>query len=589
MKHDPDKHADKKPQSYFARAFGNAARRKFTTALLGAALISGCATFESTSPAAARTPPATDTIAQTENVIGMAPPLRTDLSEKEISRRALIRDLLLIDAQRRYPELAEKSGTAYSRELSTLQKQLNEYLKHSDTTVHNVVVIMDPAKIDVAVALGLPLSLVIQHEVRKYDKEAGTGPARSAAPHAVRTFRPASGVTTYTQNPSAFPNMTSEKAEPCLILPASDHAFPFTIDGMTHAQKIEFANIHEGWHCLDTRYRMTQAQMDALNKGDVTDMEEIILSADLTVAISVMHHKETVADVAALGDMVRRGHSPDIIDKAIAWRQQGVQSDYIHYSVPALVALKGEIDAMGVEAFRKLPLEKASETYFNITDAHALTPSRLQAMALYLSGGPQIRDVLNGAAAQSSDITKGIAYAEQIMKPGAPQQPMRDIIAAFAPPDMALRQALLDWKPLDKLEQTAFAQGGKITPETLITAYSSMQSQLHSELTGEDPRLAREKMSLLKAIFTRYLRTADYIAVNDKFGVDIEVAEKERLDRVRTALMAPQTHTANNAPAPANNSGTAAPQQTNPQPAAPPATGNGQPQTSSRISAPRHS
>lgn len=543
MKHDPSHSADKKPQSSFARAFAKSSRKRLSTAILGVALISGCATtFEGASPAKAAVPAAdtATTLVQNRNVMGVAPAKPAEMSEQEIQRRNEIRSILIMDAQMRYPELAEKAQNAYSQELKTLQTQLTDYLKRGDTAMHNAIVILDPAKIDVAVAIGVPLAMVIQHEALKHGKLPDGSLANSAAPNAAQTFRAESGVTTYTQNPSAYPNMDNAEAQPCLIIPASDHAYPFTIPGFTHAQKIEFTNTHEGWHCLDSRYRMTAEQMEALKKGNPNSATELATSPNLLIAAAVIHHKETVADVAALGDMVRRGHGTELIDHAIRWRQENVRSDYLHYSVPALQALKAEITSQGIDAFRAQSADAARDTYFRITDENALNPQRLQAMALYVAGSPEVRTLLSGAAAEIPDIAKGIAYAQEVLKPAPAQQPMRDIIAALTPPDMALRQALVDWKPLDKLEQTAFAHGGKLTPETLVHAYGTMQTDLHRELTGEDPRLAREKMTLLKGIFTRYLRTVDYVAANEKFGVDIEAAEQQTIARVRAVVAAAQ-------------------------------------------------
>lgn len=547
MTHDPKAEGYSKNAAQHARkpslteAFTKSARRRFTTLLLGTALISGCATtMNGTSPAAAAAPAqdaaAQTTLVQTGTVQGLAPPAPVQMTAEETARRTEIRAILLGDAQQRYPELAASAANAYSAELQTLQKELNGYLKHGgDTAMHNAIVILDPAKIDVAVALGVPLRAAIHYEASQHGKLPDGSMAVAASNNAVKSFRTEAGITTYTQNPSAYPNMNNPEAQPCLIIPASDHAYPFVIPGFTYAQKIEFTNIHEGWHCLDTRYRMTEKQMEALSAGNPRDMTQLILSPDLLTATSVIHHKETLADVAAMGDMVRHGHDVSIIDYAMSWRQENVRSDYMHYSSPALKALKTEITTMSVDTFRALSADQARETYFRVTEAEALNVPRLQAMAMYLMGDGEIRGFLRHGATTAPDVARGIAYADEIMKPAPPQQPLKDIIVALAPPDTALRQQLVDWRPLDRLEETAVAQGGKITPETLVRAYGSLQSDLHGQLTGDDPRVAREKMSLLKGIFTRYVRTVDYVEANARHGVDIEQAEKTLFDKHRAA------------------------------------------------------
>lgn len=512
------------PKTSLAAAFARAARRRFSTVLLSAALISsGCASqLATTSPAQAALPPA-DAVT---NVQGIAPPRPDTLSEKQRDRHAFISAVLINDARERYPELADSAATDYSKKLKVVQDSLSRYLAGGQVKMHSAIVIMDPAKIDVAVALSVPVRAAIEYELVKKGAQPGKNAAQTGARQALTPFKAESGVTTYTQNPSAFPNfLNEEEAQPCLIIPVSDHSAPFDIPGLSHTQKLEMINTHEGWHCLDTHYRMTQTQIDALASGDANDLEQILTSPLLLSAASTVHHKETLADVAALGDMVRHGQDTSLIDRIIDWRTSHAQGDYLHYSSPALAALKEKISEMGTEAFRKLSFDDARDLYFAITDAEALSPTRLQVMALYVMGDSTVRSMLQESAAEEPDIARGLAYAEQMVKPAAAPQPLKDIIAAFAPPDQELRQKLLAWRPLDVLEKTAMEKGGKITPETLIRAYGSLQNELHRDLSGSEERLAREKMTLLKGIFTRYVRSVDYVAVNARYGVDIEQAE----------------------------------------------------------------
>ncbi|MDP2204686.1 MAG: hypothetical protein Q8K65_00085 [Alphaproteobacteria bacterium] len=536
---DSDARKGARPTS-LAASFAKAARRRFSTVLLSAALISGCATtLDGQGPAQAATPSAQDTVTtvqqtpQPQQALAQTP--ADTLSAEEIRYRTEVRRILLRDAQARYPELSEAAQTGYSSQLKVLQDSLNSYLGRGDSSMHNAIVVLDPSKVDVAVALGMPVRRAIEQAATRDGRTLPDDMLQSAAPNAAMPHQSELGMPTYTQNPSAYPNMTEPEARPCLIIPVSDHALPFDVPGFTKAQKIEFTNTHEGWHCLDNRYRMTQAQMDALNENSPRNMRAILANPDLAIAASVIHHKEALADIAAAGDMIRRGHDPALIDHMIKWRQNEVGHDYMHYSVQGLNLLKTRIAEMGMEAFWQMGLPEARALYFEINDTTALKPAQITAMADYLLADAEGRTARREAAAAGSDAATGIAQALEILKPSMPQQMLRDIIAAFVPPDSVLIEKLKEWDPVTEMQTRAIERHGKITPETLIRTYGALQNELHGELHGADDKLAREKMTILKGIFTRYVRGVDYVGVNQKYGVDLEVAERDLLERGRAA------------------------------------------------------
>ncbi|HRI77217.1 MAG TPA: hypothetical protein PLX33_09535 [Alphaproteobacteria bacterium] len=536
MTPDNKKQRDENSRPSLSASFAKAARRRFSTLLLGAALISGCATgLNGQTPAQAAPTVPQDTVTAQMDTTEVGP--RRPVAPEETQRRKQIRAILLDDAQSRYPELADDAQTAYSGKLQTLQDSLNTYLNRADTAMHNTIVVLDPSKIDVALSLGVSVKEAIAQEVAKHGRALPESTVESAAGNAVRDFNSEAGAPTFTQNPSAYPNMSEPAARPCLIVPSSDHALPFDVPGLSMAQKVEFTNTHEGWHCLDSRYRMTGAQLASLEKNSPRSLKSLIENVDVRTAASVIHHKEALADIAALGDMIRHGHPPAIIGHAIDWRQNEAGHDYLHYSVPGLNLLKQRIDSMGIDAFREMAPAAVRELYFEINDATALSPAKLLAMAEYLKADVTVRETQRTAAPAGSDAAAGIAYADEVLKPAVPQQVMRDIVAVLTPPDTALRKALMDWKPIDRLEQGAIADGGKITPETLIRSYGKIQNELHGQLFGEDgeARLAREKMALVKSLFVLYVQGVDYVSANQKYGVDIEVAEKDLLARGRAA------------------------------------------------------
>jgi hypothetical protein len=528
---------DSARKTSLAASFTKAARRRLSTFLLGAALISGCATtLDGQSTAQAATPPMQDTVTTVQQAPQAQAQTPADtLSAEEIRYRSEVRRILLRDAQERYPELSEAAQTGYSSQLKILQDSLTSYLNRADTTMHNAIVVLDPSKVDVAVALGMPVRRAIEQAATRNGRTLPDDMMKSAAPNAAMPYESELGMPTYTQNPSAYPNMTEPEARPCLIIPVSDHALPFDVPGMTKAQKIEFTNTHEGWHCLDNRYRMTQTQMDALNESNPRNMRALIDKPDLATAASVIHHKEALADIAAAGDMIRRGHDPVLVDHMIKWRQNEVGHDYMHYSVQGLNLLKTRIAEMGIDAFLQMAQSEARDLYFEINDATALKPAQITAMADYLLADAEGRTARREAAEAGSDAAAGIAQALEMLKPAMPQQLLRDLIAAFVPPDSVLIEKLKEWDPVIELQTRTIEQHGKITPETLIRTYGVMQNELHSQLHGNDDKLAREKMTIIKGIFTRFVRGVDYVGINQKYGVDIEAAERDLLERGRAA------------------------------------------------------
>src|SRR5690606_16642195 len=157
-------------------------------------------------------------------------------------RAEVIRRKLIQHAQENFPDLLPQARTGYSRELDSLEHQLRRYLRQNDTTLHNVIIVLDPNRLDAAVALGVPADLAVAVEVLAESRAADIGQAINAAQNMAMPYTSPSGIRTYTQNPSAYPNLEGHAPRPCLIVPISDHAAPFSIPGMTYAQKTVFAN-----------------------------------------------------------------------------------------------------------------------------------------------------------------------------------------------------------------------------------------------------------------------------------------------------------------------------------------------------------
>jgi|GEM_PF-1016431 len=532
--------------------FKKAARRQMLGFALGATMLTGCgnAPLRAQAPApdqtrekieAVETPrhnaPAANT-ATAQDVQGH-PALGT---QDSLAHAEEVRRILLADARKRLPKLLGRARTEYSAQLDSLEQHLRNYLKQ-DTTRHNNIIVLDPVQADVAIALGLPVAIpVIADILAETPKDlikSGELPVpfdvvMGAADNLADPYRSKAGILSHTQTASAFPNQNGTESRPCLIVPLSDHALPFAIKGLTFDQKTEFGNTHEGWHCLDSKYRLTDAQMAVLDTVDLKDFAAVKAHPDAIAAGSSLHAMEMLADVASIGDMIRRGHDPKIIDAVIDWRRGNMPSDFLHYSAPALQALKAHIAETGLDAFRAATHDAARDLYIRLTDENMLTSARFATTLEYVTGNADDRARLRAESAGNAETRRAVAYAE-IMMPDPLGDLVRSFSRALAPPDTALQEKLKAWDFVAVLEKEAVAVGGAITPASVIEAYGNVQDNLRRAITPENEVEQREKMTLMKTFFINYVRQVDYVEANTRHGIDIEVAAKDILARGRAA------------------------------------------------------
>lgn len=536
----------KQPSKLFSD-FKKASRRQMIGVALGVTMLTSCghAPLRAQAPVddqprekieAVETP-------RISAIAGNTPPVTAQDSLKHADE---VRRILLADARKRFAELSTSARTDYSAQLDSLERHMRDYLQQ-DTSRHNNVIVLDPIQTDVAIALGLPVEIAVMADVMKETPAAQIrhdappvpfGVITSAADNMSDFYLSKAGVISYTQTASAFPNQSEPESRPCVIVPMSDHALPFTIPGLTFDQKTEFGNTHEGWHCLDNKYRLTAAQMAVLDTVDIKDFTALKGQPDAIAAASSIHAMETLADVASIGDMVRRGHDPKIIDAVIRWRTGNTPSDYLHYSVPALKALKTHIAETGLDAFRATTHDDARGLYIRLTDENILTPSRLATALDYVTGDSTTRARLQVESIENAETRIAVAYAK-IMTPDPVGSLVRSFGRVMTPPDTALQAKLKTWDFFSVLEKEAVAVGGAITPASVIEAYGNVQDSLRRAITPENEVEQREKMTLMKSFFINYVRKIDYVEANARHGIDIEVAAKEILTRGRT--MSPES------------------------------------------------
>ena len=134
----------------------------------------------------------------------------------------------------------------------------------------------------------------------------------------------------------------------------------------------DFANAHESWHCLDTRYHRdtgTPVGLAGAVKANRTEM---------------------FADLGGVMEGVKKGANLTLIDKVAAARAtwvfltgpartqtpRGHEDHYksiIYHTQPGLYALKARIQEMGIDHFRTLDHAQMRALAYAITEAHALT------------------------------------------------------------------------------------------------------------------------------------------------------------------------------------------------------------------------
>lgn len=125
--------------------------------------------------------------------------------------------------------------------------------------------------------------------------------------------------------------------------------------GLNMAQSARFLNRHEFRHCASAHINHVMERHDdvaaAVARGDMGPALFDYLSSRL--------EEETRADLGALSDMiVLDGDSPAILRSVAQWRADRMaaeQHDITHYSTPALLALAGRIDDMGLDRYRRMP------------------------------------------------------------------------------------------------------------------------------------------------------------------------------------------------------------------------------------------
>jgi len=442
-------------------------------------------------------------------------------AQRDEMRRIAVTETLIIEAQKNFNTIAPLAQTGYSRGLLSLQSRLTGSLlsQGGNPNVHDRVVFLDPVQFDTARALGMEPQSAVRAMLALAKATADDAQVDTLAEHmSTGRYDGRYNLSTTTQDPAAVYNAEKYTAQACVVVPSSDYT-PINIPGITAAERVSFTNRHEGWHCLDTRYLLQGLKMPKDIDGITT--AQILNSPDLLKGMSLTTRKESLADVGAIGDMIRHeGKGLEFLDAIRDWRRSQTR-DVPHMSVLVLQGLRDAITGMGgIEAFRAMDERKMEDFYFAINERYGMQPKTYE-YALRLDSAPNdaMRDSLARAFGGTPEFDKAVAFRALYMQP-APAAPHYS--ATLTRQEQATLRAVTSFNARRQLEDEAFKTSGKITPATMIAAYGRLQERFQEKLArNPDDATTPALMGKLQAVFVQDLTHIDYLTTNARRGVNL--------------------------------------------------------------------
>lgn len=430
---------------------------------------------------------------------------------------------LVYRAQGQYQQLMAGAANGYSARLQSLETWLNAYAGRNGLETYSKIVILDPIKADVGLALGLNSEMI----ARSMLLEKGVAPYRTFSgmlgDYLVSPVPTMTDSDSYTQNPHAlFVIFNDARKGPCTIVPSPENSIPaaLVIPGLHPSEALEFRNRHEGWHCLDNTYFNKPVPAPIYEAKRNKDLSVLAGNDRLLTGFLTLHKAEILADVGALGDMIRFGGKIDLIDRIIEWRA-GMADDLIHLSAPVLKEFKDRIAGMGVDRFVAMTEAEARTLYYTVTEDFALDQTGLEAL---------IAAENHSAPADPVQGVAGIErYRDYMAAPKAPASMMAAFTAilggsGITESDVASIKAvsadLKNWSPLDALQDKAFALAGKVTPVSIVKAYIALQGDYNARTAANPDKadLYIEMATRLKSVFVEKTMWLDYGKINAQYN-----------------------------------------------------------------------
>ena len=245
----------------------------------------------------------------------------------------------------------------------------------------------------------------------------------------------------------------------------------------------DFANAHESWHCLDTRYRNDTGEG---LRGAVKE-----------------NRTEMFADLGGVMEGIKKGANLTLIDKIAAERATWVfltgparaktpeahedhYKSIIYNTQPGLYALKARIQDMGIESFRKLSRAEMRDLAYDIVDAHALTYTQAAGLQTYYSTG-------RAPVSAQAEVAQLQSIADTTVRDATPQE----IAAQKA---AAKTGGLTETVLLKALKARAGELGGAANFSRQLKARQEMTDKLRGKLSSS-PSTGRETEGQLKLLF----------------------------------------------------------------------------------------
>lgn len=528
-------------------------------------------------------------ITQAFNTAGakQQPAAKVPFTPEETARRAAINAMLLQQAQDSFDTKTMPASTnTYAQQLQTLENNVNGHLVNS---MHYVNV-LDPTTFHAGLALGLtpvdavsrmiiygpPPKLAGNAEAEKKVSELVDqnmvygllGSGRSLEPMSpemteLYTYRlmqarykvdvvaeemakpySSRGITTHTQAGSAHPSGDPDLIGTCTIVPGTELNPRDGASGLPYEDNLRYIGLHEGWHCRDQSIFIGDAGYSKIK--DIKSINKLPDDPDARRAFARSNQHESLADVGAVGDMIRQGKSLATLDSVLQGRRDNAW-DGIHYSAPSLAALREKITEMGIEKFRKLDDKQAEALYKKVVADNALTEGAIAHIQQSQSWNPVKFLPTYVTRYTDADVGKALSYQRRLGydKFIGEQKQMFGFLGELG---SGVKRQLESYDAHKLLQDKAFALDKKITPATMIHAYAEMKDELHEKIQRDpaNQNLYVAQMMKLQETFIRDVRETDYVGANLSRGVRIELVEPGLMP-VRTAQAAPPQGSGKNA------------------------------------------
>lgn len=460
--------------------------------------------------------------------------LKQEEDPAEKKRRADIRRVLIQQARDNYAALAPLADTRYAQQLQGLETGVADYLSRYKYEAYDgrEPIVLNPDQFGTGRALGLDARTTVKKMLEQRGVDAPKDVVSDLAGHMSSMYESKFGVFGSTQNAEVRDFESGSGKKYHVMVPSSDSIGPNRVPGMPYTDNIDFINRHESWHMKDPWYNLSQFPKETVDTASV-GFSPPYLSADEDTreAYSMITRKEALADIAAVGDMMRErnANSYKILNQVTAWRESNPGDD-AHITTPVLNGFKKEIERIGFGKFMQMSESDVQEFYHGVVEKYGLNAQTVKYAADYENGSKEERRKLLADAGSDPEMKKALEFLKH--KNADPVDPEQ---APMTNSDEKVQKALDAYNPYKQLLDKAFEQGNKITPETLIRAHRDMADDLLAKANEEDARrknlgqspnpLYRLEIAKLQRVFNDTVQYSDYVELNKQRGVTIEEVE----------------------------------------------------------------